>query len=440
MKRIDPHTFRGPRAYVTDFDPIIFRFENNKEEYLKETERRLKITLLTKSTVVCAASHLTNEFIYPIFRDNPILLRENMIIPALRKDKEQIRDYFDDGIVKYSLKENISDFYEKNIKKTVSWELYENTNWFKENMLKALKEETSVLRRNLPNLSKLDLISITTKIEDSDILRREDLIDKTLNWPSLEKTNILNYSIMLYHMSGARVVNCESSLPIEHYIDYNLSDFTRSRTLLSDTQVFLKIFWELGLNKLQGRQLPVERIDSLSFEDICDLRKPIEKTSFREKYDEIIQTSIQSVGFDSERENFINGMERTYETFIKIQETFDEVFDQEFNDHFNKMKKQPYGQLLYNSASFAIGVIGFIPTHGLSQLISASSLIKPSREIFTNWIKVCKNKEEKNYYEFQLKEKRKVANKLIKKFYVSKSSPFLDIIDLMNNVIVEEER
>jgi hypothetical protein len=438
MKRINPQTFRGPRAYITDFDPILFRFEDNKEEYLKEVERRLKITLLTKSTVVCAASHLTNEYIYPLFRENPFLLSENMVIPALRTDKKQICDYFDVEDVKYPLKEKIKHFYEETVKKTVNWNLYDNTNWFKEKMLEALKEETSVLRRNLSNLSKLDLISITSKLENSDILRREDLIAETLNWPSVEKTNILNYSTMLYHMSGARVVNCESSLPREHYIDYNLSDFTRERTLLSDTQVFMKIFWELGLNKLQGHQVSIERIDSLSFEDICDLRKPIEKTSFREKYDEIIQKSIQSVGFDIEGKNFIQGMERTYETFIEIHETFDEVFDREFSEHFNKKKKQPYTQLLNNSSSFAIGVLGVIP--GLSLLTSIYGLIGPSCDIFTNLTQILKNKEEKDYYEFQQKEKRKAASKLIKKYSVSESSICLDMIDLINNVIVEEER
>jgi hypothetical protein len=93
MKRIDPATFHGPRAYVTDFDYTIVRFKNDLTKYRKDVERQLKVLLLTKQTVVCAASHLVNDFTYKIFKDNPILLTQKMIIPALRKDKEHVTDY-----------------------------------------------------------------------------------------------------------------------------------------------------------------------------------------------------------------------------------------------------------------------------------------------------------------------------------------------------------
>ena len=77
MKRIDPADFKGLRAYFTDF-------KSDKEEYRREVERRLKILLLTKNIIVCAASHLTHPFAYGLFKDNPILLEGNMLIPALR--------------------------------------------------------------------------------------------------------------------------------------------------------------------------------------------------------------------------------------------------------------------------------------------------------------------------------------------------------------------
>ena len=71
IKRIKPNNFQGPRAYFTDFDFKIIRFKNNEEIYRKEVERRLKIMLLTKNTIVCAASHLTHKFAYNLFKDNP---------------------------------------------------------------------------------------------------------------------------------------------------------------------------------------------------------------------------------------------------------------------------------------------------------------------------------------------------------------------------------
>ena len=145
-ERIKPNNFKGPRSYFTDFDFKIVRFKNNKEIYRKVGERRLKIMLLIKNNIVCAASHLTHKFAYELFKDNPILLTKNMIIPALRTDIEQITDYFDFKIPgKYSftqnlgindnLKNNMKDFYKDHINKVVDWDLKETTTMFRESLV-----------------------------------------------------------------------------------------------------------------------------------------------------------------------------------------------------------------------------------------------------------------------------------------------------------------
>jgi hypothetical protein len=78
MKRIDPQTFKGPRAYFTNFDYRIVERTRNREKLRQDIERKLKILLLTKNTIVCAASHLTSEFAYQLFRENPILLNKGL--------------------------------------------------------------------------------------------------------------------------------------------------------------------------------------------------------------------------------------------------------------------------------------------------------------------------------------------------------------------------
>jgi hypothetical protein len=306
MERIDPINFQGPRAYFTDFDYKIVRFKQDNEAYRREVERRLKVILLTKNTVVCAASHLTHEFAYTLFKDNPILLTESMILPALRRDIEHITDYIEEktpgehpvaqdlGIKGY-LKENMKDFYRDHVKKVVDWELIENTEWFGATLLNVLKDEYSVIRRNLPSLSKDKLDSLLSEIENHEILTREIILEGILTWPTKEQRIFLNLVNLIYHMSGARAVNCESALPQENYIDYSLNDFSEHRVTLSDTQVFLKIFLELAFETLHKNALSVHFLDQLSFEDINYLRKAIEKTSFRKRYDEVIQKSVQVV-------------------------------------------------------------------------------------------------------------------------------------------------
>lgn len=441
MKRIDPKTFRGPSAYITDFDPIIFNFQENKEEYLKEVERRLKVTLLTKTTVVCAASHLANEFAYSFFKENPILLNENLVIPALRMDKEQIGDYFDDKKAKDPIKEKICNFYEKSLNKTVNWELYENANWFKKEILTALNDENSVLRRNLFDSSKLDIASLIKKIEKIDILRREDLIAETLNLSSVAKNTLVNFSIMTYHISGANVVNCESSLSQKNYIDYSVSDFTAHRTQLSDTQVFLKFYLELGLNTIHKNPVSVEQIDSLSFEDISELRKPIEKSSFQEKYDKLIQASIQSVETDVMGDNFINGINKSYKTFTEIRETYNDIFKSELPAYTKKKENQLTKQLGSDLIALSLNLSGFSTAFRIpSSIYSVYSSCKSGRGILTTLSHIYQNRTEQDYYKLQQNIRRKAIKELIKKSKISQDSPLLDVAEIINNSILEEKK
>ena len=93
MKRINPNSLYGPRAYFTDIDEKIVRFKLDRNAYRREVERRLKILLIIKNTIVCAASHLAHEFAYTFFRSNPILLEKKIVIPALRRDKQHVTEY-----------------------------------------------------------------------------------------------------------------------------------------------------------------------------------------------------------------------------------------------------------------------------------------------------------------------------------------------------------
>lgn len=434
MERIDPTNFQGPRVYFTDFDYRIVQFKHHKEAYRREVERRLKIILLTKNTIVCAASHLTHEFAYDLFKDNPILLSENMIIPALRKDKGHITDYLDDEKVKGILKENMKDFYEDYVNRVVDWELVENTVWFRENLLKALNNERSVLRRNLINLPGEKLGSAIGEIEKSDILPRELILESVSDWPSREQKILLNFVNLVYHMSGARVVNCESTLPQENYIDYSLADYSKHRAMLSDTQVFLKIFFEFAFETLYRNTLPVELLDVLSFEDIYHLRKPIANSSFSKKYDELIQTSIQSIReSETNPDEEVYDIEETLKMLEQISETFEEIFKQELPEFLKKKHRETTKELRKSSLSLGIGVVGLVPY--VSNIATALSLLSSSREVFVNINQAFRSKREINDYNLYLKNKEKTLRQLIEKYSISEKSALLDTVDLLINTI-----
>jgi hypothetical protein len=434
MERIDPTNFQGPRVYFTDFDYRIVQFKHRKEVYRREVERRLKIILLTKNTVVCAASHLTHEFAYNFFKDNSILLTKNMVLPALRRDKERATDYLEGKRIERSLKENMKDFYRDYVNKVVDWELIENTAWFRENLLKALKDELSIIRRNLINLPKGKLDILINEIEKNDILTRELILESISTWSSREQKTILDYTNLIYHMSGARVVNCESALPQESYIDYSLTDFSEHRVMLSDTQVFLKIFFELAFENLYRNALPVELLDILSFEDVYYLRKPLENSSFRRKYDKLIQTSGQIIR-DSETHSgvVLYDIEKPLEILEQISKTFGEVFKKELPEFLKKKHKETTKGLRKSTLSLGLGVAGFVPY--VSSIASSLSLPSTSREFFINLNQWFRSRKEMDDYNLYLKNKEKALHQMIEKYTISERSTLLDAFDLLTNTI-----
>ena len=48
MKRINPNSLYGSRAYFTDIGEKIVRFKLDRNAYRREVERRLKILLIIK--------------------------------------------------------------------------------------------------------------------------------------------------------------------------------------------------------------------------------------------------------------------------------------------------------------------------------------------------------------------------------------------------------
>lgn len=437
MERVNPADFKGPRAYFTDFDYKIVRFKYNKKQCRKEVERRLKIILLTKNTVVCAASHLTHQFAYTLFKDNPILLEENMVIPALRRDKDHVTDYLSRASRK-SIKEEMGNFYIDHVNSVVDWELIPNTTWFRQHLLEAIKDDRSVISRNL-NMPSEKVRTLVDDIENNAILYREKILDHISDWPMREQKHFLNFVNLVYHMSGARVVNCESTLPQETYIDYSLADFSKRRTMLSDTQIFLKIFFELAFEILYKYTLPVELLDVLTFEDIYYLRKPIKRSSFCEKYDELLRKCIQAIRKPMPiYDKLAYDIEEPWQILEQISETFEEIFKQELAEFLEKKYRAITKELQKSTLSLGLGIIGLVPVVG--NVADAISLLSSSRDVFVNLTKSLKSKREAADYDLYIKAKEAALRKFIANQSISEKSVLLDTLDLIVDTISAKTR
>lgn len=379
MERIDPHSFRGPRAYFTAFDYRIVERTRNRDKLHREVERKLKALLLLKSHIVCAASHLTSRFAYEIFAICPELLSESHIIPAFRVDKQTIDELFERK--RFPGKEEALHFFKEHVATTVNWELRENSNWFRERFISELRDNRSVIRRNLTDVPVGTIESMVDEIASSEVLSRALIESYAADLPRKARQVLLNYRELVYHMSGARVVNCESSLPQENYIDYDLADISQRRTKLSEEQILWKLLIESVLESFQRAMIPVELLDTLSFQDILAIRKPLLESPFQDEYDRLINTAIHGIGTSPGRLFDIYELERIRET---ISNTFHAVIEEEIPSYIRRRAKEERKEMWSTSASVALGLLGFVPVPGIGVIAGAAGLLKDTPALIFN--------------------------------------------------------
>jgi|AntAceMinimDraft_17_1070374.scaffolds.fasta_scaffold08201_1 hypothetical protein len=432
MERILPNTFLGPRAYFTSFDYRIVKRTSNLDRLRTEVERKLKILLLLKSKIVCAASHLTSEFTYNIFKDNPYLINQGYILPAFRADKTDISELF----VKKRLKnkDSVIKFYRDNIKQTVKWDLVDNSAWFKNQFVMELKDENSLIKRQLKNVSNDEIQNIINEIESVDIFSRELIDSIAKNFTRNDRALLLNFRDLIYHMSGARVVNCESALPQENYIDYDLADLSHNRTKLSDEQILWKLYFEMALETLHKKMIPIEILDILSFQDILTIRKPLLEAGFQERYDSLINKII--LGMQSQSSKLLFNINELEQIRIKLKETFDIIFEEELSQFQKKLVKSDIKELGNVSSSVALGILGFIP--GIGSIASALSVLKDSPSLIFNIGQSYTSLKSLSNFEDYISKREKILREKILMANISDKSLMLEAVQHLTNSMYDK--
>lgn len=428
MKRVDPKTFGGPRAYFTDFDHRIVARTNNLRVLKLKGERKLKALLLLKGHIVCAASHLATGFAYEFFAEHPILLTSGAIMPAFRSDKSDLSELF--AKKRFIGRDDAVQFYKEHISTTVNWELDENSMWFRDRFLSDLEDQQSVLRQHLSASAQNTLSELTTEIRRGALLNRELIDNAAKELSRNERRLIQNYRDLLYHISGARVVNCESALPQENYIDYDLTDLQPKRVRLSEEQILSKLFIELVFDSLQKNLLPIELLDLLTFDDIMLIRQPLLDSSFQKKYDQLIKHVVSAYSLSSDKIFSLNELERIR---ADLSVTFDNVLQEELPQFLKKRAFEQSKHLASVTSSVALGVAGAVP--GIGLIASAVSVMKDTPALLVNigqtysTIKAISNMDE--YYQ----NKGKLLRKEIEQSRINDKAVFYEMVDLLLNVI-----
>ena len=431
MKRLHSSELQGANAYFTNFDNRIVASSSNFMDLYSDVTRTLKILLLTKNNVVCAASHLINPLTFQLLSDNPIILEKEMIIPAFRADKNNISELFERKKISTKRKQTIVAFYEEHLSKTVLWDLQQNSTWFRDTFIQGLLSKNSVIRKNLSNLSNKEINTLISKTQDRIFLDRETIEELSQSFDAHSKIVLRNYRELVYHMSGARVVNCESTLPQENYIDYSFTDLSNNKTRLSETQVFWKIYIELLLEMLHRYKFPVEALDYLSFEDIYYLRQPILESSFIENYNKLYHIATNSIVANLEKRNDIiyNSTE-----LLKIKNSLEEqytfIFEKELPSYFKKRAISEGLDLLKNTANIGLG---FLPLNNvLTGIITAPENM---RSVYFNIMQLFHNSKSINDYDHYIRLKTDLLHKEIMDFDIEKGTEMIDIVELIQKTL-----
>lgn len=370
MENLEAASFSGPRAYFTSFDYRIASRTGDHGVLVRSVERRLKILLMTKAHVVCAATHLSSPVAAQLFQANPVLLRNGLVVPALRRDKASITDAIESKIQDHHAREEWCSFYEDNVAKAVRWDHLDNAQWFRDSFVQELSNEQSVLRRNLAGEPSEAVEQLRDAIAASGAFERSIVETESVGLSSSSRQVLTAFRDLLYHMSGARVVNCESALPQENYIDYSLTDLESRQTQLADEQIFWKIFVEMAFETMQNRQIPIEVLDMLSFEDIEQIRAALTDCAFQENYDSVVRACLQAMERGSWDEILLSA-ESVLSGRDRLERIFSEILDKELAIILKHKRRSARMVAVRQSVSLGLGVAGLF-----SQLVSAAMTLK----------------------------------------------------------------
>lgn len=433
MKRISPGSMTGPRAYFTAFDPQIVSRSRNREELTRTCERRLKMLLLLKSRVVCAASHMKSPIAESVFRSNPFLLELGLVIPALRDTADSIRGAFEASTESpQSCEPHLASYYDDIVSAVVIWNVEETSASFRQQFFAELTNPQSVVRMNARGVSDTAVAELAERCTGHTHFDRLAVESWAAPLNHGDREVVLAFRELIYHFAGARVVHCESSLPQEEYLDFDLADMSQQRTRLSDHTIFWKLFVEHAFASLQMRAVPVELLDLLEYRDIALIREPLLQIGFQEKYDELVQMAIDTARGPAPP--LLENLERLEQIRATLDATFTAVFDEELPKCLRRRAPAIQHALASNGVSFGLGLAGLVP--GLGSVVSAGGLLKDS-------IALCFNLAHLHPSSAPILDAARRREQAIRDLCLrlpAEDAPMLDMVALLSSVIQERAR
>lgn len=422
MKLLSPKVIRGPKVYFVEFDPQKTRTVRDRNAWKIKISRRLKTLLLTKRVIVCGASHLNSRLVFEFFKENPFLFEAALLIPALRSDRSDIG-----GCISISgrIGEEMRHFYRDTISQVVTWEHEFNATGFKNGIVTALTDDKSILRRNLGFVEKENPEEVARRLMDFEYLSRDGLKRSMSFLDPRSRRVIGKFANLIYYLSGSRTVDCETALKNVDYLDFSIADVVKRKTHLSEDAVFWKIFIELVFESLNLPPVPEESLDLLSFEEIANIRIPIQDSKFCEEYERMLSYALDCTKHKNTT-SLANSAEQLLRLRNSIHTTFKEALELQKEAFIRSRQQRNRGKVVSSAISFGVGLAGLIP--GIGTAFGLVGAAQAGRELYVNI-------EQAITYNEILKQRERALNQIIEQSSFSEKHILFDFVGLLCQII-----
>lgn len=344
---IDAKTFRKPKTYFTEYDRVTYTQVNwdaaDVDQIELDLERKVKLLALIKGVVVISTSHLYESDIARDFlRSNPILLKEGIIVPALISKYKDFSDFLtskrqdskENNLYLGSDKDDVNSMLSDCVDSVFKWDVNQTVAWFKQRLLRDLKDERSVLRFNLANVPSDIIAKTASRIKDLEFPSRSEIYKIAhTSGNNILWTRLCDYTDFIYYLAGAHAVDSEGVLPQDNLIDFSITDLLGDKPRLSEYEIFYRIFIRIIENKTQ-KKFPIEILDLLTFKDIVSLRKSLYHGGFVIKYNQLLEKTKRRVEI-ADADQLVLSLDE----ICQFEEELFEIFTNTVVAEINQIKK-----------------------------------------------------------------------------------------------------
>ncbi|ESZ61440.1 MULTISPECIES: hypothetical protein [unclassified Mesorhizobium] len=414
-KVIKVEDLRGPRVYSTDLAPSLYD-ANNESGSVLVTARALKIKIIAKGLVTLNCGHLVSPLAIRLFDKHPDLLDGEAIVPAFRRDKNDLADYIEDmerftkiGIGRTQVEEHIARVNAA-ARQVLPWELADVGQRYCDMVVAGLRSDTSTISRQLDRdhgLNHDERDAIASTIQDLEFGTSSSLRDYTSKLQNGAGDPIMRFATACYHMVGTSVVRCETGTDLNPLSDFKMEDVLQAgqqQAELTEEAIFLKLFLATALDTIQSAAIPSQIIDALSFKHAHLLSGALRDQGFQQKYDEVIETYLNTASKIDKREALESiDPEAIGTTVSDLAKTFRTAVLAELPKYWTKEAAEAKSEFYRAATDLALDGAGTVPLlgnvvsgvglmGGAANLVSAIAAMNDARGALT---KVHERRNEK---------------------------------------------